>query len=128
MKKKKKSFIETVILSVAAIVAVAAAALLILFYTKPGKKFTSKVVASYLHGSVNYVSGKKKGNGGKNTSSGQSGNKAEEGQVTFEKPAEVIDEDQKEKEYYHLIQKGREIGIEKEEFLEKVKEFWEVDL
>ncbi len=32
------------------------------------------------------------------------------------------------KEYYHLIRKGREIGIEKEEFLDKILEFWEVDV
>ena len=32
------------------------------------------------------------------------------------------------KEYSNLIQKGREIGISKEEFLEKMDAFWEVDL
>ena len=43
--------------AVAAFVAVTAALLLFLFYTSAGKRLTSKVVASYLHGSVNYVSG-----------------------------------------------------------------------
>lgn len=32
------------------------------------------------------------------------------------------------KEYYNLIQKGREIGIAKEEFLRKINEFWETDV
>ena len=109
MKKKKKGIIETIILSVAAIVAVAAAVLLFLFYTKPGKKFTSKVVASYLHGSVNYVSGKKKENSSGNKEVGQKGEtEAKEEQITFEKPEEVIAEEQKEREYYHILLLGEE--------------------
>lgn len=107
MEKKKKSIIETVVLSVAAVVAVAAAALLILFYTKPGKRFTSKMVANYLHGSVNYVSGKEKGDGAKNNGTGTNGDAAD-GQVTFETPEEVLAEKQKEKEYYHILLLGEE--------------------
>ncbi len=108
MKKKKKGIIETIILSVAAIVAVAAAVLLFLFYTKPGKKFTSKVVAGYLHGSVKYVSGEKKvsNNGNKNTEQGSQGTTGEE-KVTFDKPEEVIEE-QKEREYYNILLLGEE--------------------
>jgi len=100
MDQKKKRIIETIILSAAAIVAVAAAVLLFLFYTKPGKKLTSKVVAAYLHGSVNYVSGKK----------GNSGNKemTGEGQIVFEKPEEVIAAGKKEREYYHILLLGEE--------------------
>lgn len=108
MKKKKKGIIETIILSVAAVVAVTAAVLLVLFYTTPGKKFTSKVVASYLHGSVKYVSGKEKGNGGKKNTLQENGSTAGEGTVTFEKPEEVIEEEQKEKEYYHILLLGEE--------------------
>lgn len=95
MEKKKKGRLETIILAVAAVVAVAAAALLILFYTKPGKKFTSKVVANYLHGSVKYVSGGKTETGG------------EKEEVTFEKPEEVKQEDD-EKEFYHILLLGEE--------------------
>lgn len=108
MEKKKKGIVETIILSVAAIVAVTAALLLFLFYTKPGKKFTSKVVASYLHGSVNYVSGKKKDNSGTNRSEHGNQGIAGEEQVTFEKPDEVIEEEQEEREYYHILLLGEE--------------------
>ena len=30
------------------------------------------------------------------------------------------------KEYQKLLQKGRELGIEQEDFIKKTKEFWEV--
>jgi len=107
MEKKKKGIIETIILFAATIVAVSAAILLFLFYTNPGKRFTSKVVASYLHGSVNYVSGKKKdtNSGNKNQ---QSGETTEEETITFEKPEEVIEAEQKEREYYHILLLGEE--------------------
>lgn len=109
MKKKKKGIIETIILSVAAIIAVAAAVLLFLFYTKPGKKFTSKVVASYLHGSVKYVSGeKKKGNGTNKTGDSNAGGEISEDKELFEKPDEVIEAEQKEREYYHILLLGEE--------------------
>lgn len=101
MEKKKKNIIETVVLTVAALVAVTAALLLVLFYTKPGKKFTSKVVAGYLHGSVNYVSGDKQEEG-----------KPAENKPVFEKPADadaVTDEDgDGEREYYHILLLGEE--------------------
>lgn len=109
MGKKKKGIIETIILLVAAIIAVMAAALLILLYTKPGKKFTSKVVAGYLHGSVNYVSGEKNASNGENKNAGQgTGGMAGDGQITFEKPEEVIEAEQKEREYYHILLLGEE--------------------
>ena len=95
MEEKKRGKLETVVLAVAAVIAVAAAALLVLFYTKPGKKLTSKVVANYLHGSVNYVSGEKTESGGNN------------GEVTFEKPEEIKQEDG-EKEFYHILLLGEE--------------------
>ncbi len=108
MKKKKKGIIETIILSVAAVVAVAAAALLILFYTQPGKKFTSKVVASYLHGSVKYVSGKSTGSNGNKSTGNGSGENGGEGKIVFEKPEEVIEAEKKEREYYHILLLGEE--------------------
>ena len=95
MEEKKRGKLETVVLAVAAVIAVAAAALLVLFYTKPGKKLTSKVVANYLHGSVNYVSGEKTESGGNS------------GEVTFEKPEEIKQEDG-EKEFYHILLLGEE--------------------
>lgn len=96
MEDKKRSKLETIILAVAAVIAVAAASLLFLFYTKPGKKLTSKVVASYLHGSVNYVSGNKTDTGGN-----------KEGEVVFEKPEEA-EPDTGEREYYHILLLGEE--------------------
>ena len=90
--KKKRSIIETFILAVAALVAVTAALLLFLFYTKPGKKLTSKVVANYLHGSVNYVSGTETGK--------DTGNKDE---VLFEKPEEAEPDPDEEREFYHIL-------------------------
>lgn len=108
MKKKKKGIIETVILSVAAVVAVTAAIMLFLFYTKPGKKFTSKVVAGYLHGSVNYVSGKKKENGNGNKKAEHTAEEEAEEPIIFEKPEEAVAEEEKEKEYYHILLLGEE--------------------
>jgi len=57
MGKKKRGMIGNVILVLATVVAVIAAALLFLLYTSTGRRFTSKVVAKYLHGSITYVSG-----------------------------------------------------------------------
>ncbi len=57
MEKKRKGKLETIVLVLATVVAVTAALLLFLFYTSTGRKLTSKVVAAYLHGAVNYVSG-----------------------------------------------------------------------
>ncbi len=95
--KKKKGIFETIILAVAAFVAVTAALLLFLFYTSAGKRLTSKVVASYLHGSVNYVSGKE-----------SEGNKDTNDEVLFEKPADAIPDDSKEREFYHILLLGEE--------------------
>lgn len=98
MEKKKKGKLETVILVIAAVVAVLAATVLFLAYTKAGKKLTSKVVAGYLHGSVNYVSG--------NTDN--AGNTGNENEAQFEKPTELLDDDTKEKEFYHILLLGEE--------------------
>ncbi len=95
MEEKKKSKLETVILIVATVVAVVAALLLFLFYTKPGKKFTSKVVAGYLHGSVDYVTG---------TEDKDGDGKAD----SFEKPEDVVSPDAEEREYYHVLLLGEE--------------------
>lgn len=108
MEKKKKSIIEIVILSVAAVVAVTAAVLLFLFYTQPGKKLTSKVVASYLHGSVKYVSGEKKESKGDKNSGQNTEGTPEDETVVFEKPEEVVEEQQKEREFYHILLLGEE--------------------
>jgi len=97
MEKKKKGILETIILIIATVVAVSAALLLFLFYTKAGKKFTSKVVAGYLHGSVNYVSGDEKG-----------ADKNDEGQSLFEKPDDAITDEKGEKEFYHILLLGEE--------------------
>lgn len=86
--KKKRGIIGNAILVLATVVAVAAATLLFLFYTSAGRRLTAKVVASYLHGSVTYVSEEEK------TSSG-TGN-AEES----EKAAA--------KEVYHVLMLGEE--------------------
>ena len=97
--KRKHSRLRQIILVVATVVAVAAALLLFLFYTKTGKKLTSKVVASYLHGSVNYVSEEEK-----------KGKTEEQTPVLFEKPEEVIagEEEQEEREFYHILLLGEE--------------------
>lgn len=109
MEKKKKSVIEIVILSVATVVAVTAAVLLFVFYTKPGKRLTSKVVAGYLHGSVKYVDGTKNENGGGNKRGSQNTEGAEdEGKIIFEKPEEVIAAGKKDREYYHILLLGEE--------------------
>ena len=95
--KKKRGILQTVILAVAAVVAVTSALLLFLFYTAPGKKLTSKVVASYLHGSVNYVSGDE---AGKDTQV--------PGDATFEKPDAAEPDPDKEREFYHILLLGEE--------------------
>lgn len=95
--KKKRGILQTVILAVAAVVAVTSALLLFLFYTAPGKKLTSKVVASYLHGSVNYVSGDE---AGKDTQV--------PGDATFEKPDDAELDPDKEREFYHILLLGEE--------------------
>ncbi|MBR6536592.1 MAG: LCP family protein [Lachnospiraceae bacterium] len=101
MEKKKKSLIETIVLAVAAVVAVAAALLLFVLYTKPGKKLTSKVVAGYLHNSVNFVSGQSSEKAQGNTP----GNLEE---VLFEKPEEAEPVPEKEREFYHILLLGEE--------------------
>lgn len=101
MEKKKKSLIETIVLAVAAFIAVAAALLLFVFYTKPGKKLTSKVVAGYLHESVKYVSGE---------TAEQSVEKNPEtsDEVVFEKPPEAEPDPEEEREFYHILLLGEE--------------------
>lgn len=96
MEDKRRGKVETVVLVLAAVIAVSAALILFLFYTKAGKRLTSKLVAGYLHGSVNYVSGD-------DSSSG-----TEEGKVPFEKPEEIANEETKEREYYHILLLGEE--------------------
>lgn len=109
MNKKKKGVFETIILVAATVVAVTAALALFLFYTKSGKRFTSKVVASYLHGSVNYVSNTKgNGNNGDGYEEPKTNGVISEEQITFEKPEEVTQEEQKEREYYHILLLGEE--------------------
>ncbi len=93
-KEKRKSWV----LVIATVVAVLAAALLFLFYTKTGKRLTSKVVAGYLHGVVTYVPG--------DGTSG-SGNEGDE-KVPIQKPAEVLEDEGKEKEFYHILLLGEE--------------------
>jgi LCP family protein required for cell wall assembly len=97
MNKKKKRIWETVLWTLGACIAVTAALFLVLIYTKAGKKLTSKVVASYLHGSVNYVSGTKKDEG-----------KTEQDPPLFEKPEEAGTADTGEREYYHVLLLGEE--------------------
>ncbi|MBQ9767522.1 MAG: LCP family protein [Lachnospiraceae bacterium] len=91
-KKKKRGLLGNFILVLATIVAVVAAALLFLVYTSAGRKFTAKVVASYLHGAITYVSGEDEDSPeaeGKPEDKGQS---AENGQ----------------KEVYHVLLLGEE--------------------
>ncbi len=97
MDGKKKGKLRQIILVIATVIAVAAALLLFLFYTKTGKKFTSKVVAGYLHGSVNYVSGEE-----------NNGKTEEQPPVKFEKPEEVITDEKEEREFYHILLLGEE--------------------
>ena len=98
MNKKKKGIVETVILVLAAMIAVSAALLLFLFYTKTGRRFTSKVVAGYLHGAVKYVSGGK--------SDAQETDKRTEEET--EKFDETGGEAFGEKKYYHVLFLGEE--------------------
>lgn len=98
MEKRKKGKIETFVLMVAAIVAVMAAVLLLLFYTKSGKRLTSKVVAGYLHGAVNYVSGDQSG------APEAEYNKQEEQAASGGNATE----DEEEKKYYHILLLGEE--------------------
>lgn len=95
-KKKKKKTLETLVLGAAAFVAVMTAALLFLFYTSAGKRLTSKAVAGYLHGAVNYVAGDTKPPVEKET--GNQGGKEEN-----------EEKDSKEqKELYHILLLGEE--------------------
>lgn len=98
MEKKKKGKLETFIFIVATVVAVLTATVLFFAYTKAGKKLTSKVVAGYLHGSVNYVSGNK------NSTTGTEG----DNEVQSEKPAGPLEDGTKEKEFYHVLLLGEE--------------------
>jgi len=98
MEGKRKERRKSWVLVIATVVAVLTAALLFLFYTKTGKKLTSKVVAGYLHGVVTYVPGA--GTAGK-------GNEGAE-EVPIQKPAEVLEEEGKEKEFYHILLLGEE--------------------
>lgn len=100
-KEKKKNILETIVLAVAAFVAVTAALLLFLFYSTPGKKFTSKVVASYLHGSVKYVDGES----GEKDPGANPGNSNE---VLFEKPEDAKPDPEKAREFYHILLLGEE--------------------
>ncbi|MCH5273377.1 MAG: LCP family protein [Lachnospiraceae bacterium] len=94
MEKKRKGKLETVVLVLATFVSVTSAALLFIFYTSAGRRLTSKVVAGYLHGSVNYVSGETKPpawiESDKETGKGNGG------------------EENKEKELYHILLLGEE--------------------
>lgn len=94
MTKKKRGIIESIVLVLATIVAVTAAALLFLFYTSAGRKFTSKVVAGYLHGAITYVSGG-----------------SETAPETGSMPEEIAPESEKEgdpKDVYHILLLGEE--------------------
>lgn len=101
MEKRKKSLIETIVLAVAAFVAVATALLLFVFYTKPGKKLTSKVVAGYLHASVKYVSGESSDTTTENAPETSD-------KLIFEKPEEAEEDPGKEREFYHILLLGEE--------------------
>lgn len=93
-KEKKRGIIGNFILVLATIVAIIAAVLLFLFYTSSGRRFTSKVVASYLHGSITYVSG-------------ENGNSPETEETTG--AAKNGEEDTgEEKEVYHVLLLGEE--------------------
>lgn len=98
MEGKKREKRRNWVLVVATVVAVIAAALLFLFYTKAGRRFTSKVVAGYLHGVVTYVPG---------TGAEGSDNEGDE-PPPIQKPAEVLGEEGKEKEFYHILLLGEE--------------------
>ena len=110
MKKVKRGKLHSLILITSAAVAVTAAFLLFLFYTKPGRRLTSKVAAGYIHGSVNYVSGEE--NKFENSKyatpapsqPGQTGDTAETGAET----GEVKKEEEQEREYYHILLLGEE--------------------
>lgn len=107
MGKKQKGKIESVILVLFTLIAVATALLLFFVYTKPGKRLTSKMVAGYLHGSVNYVAGNRsKGSVPKNN---PVDSKVEE-EETAEKdnPEENIPVEEKEDAYYHILFLGEE--------------------
>lgn len=98
MKAKKRSRLESVILILATLVSVSAAVLLFLFYTTTGRKFTSKVVASYLHGAINYVSTESSGTPEtkKDTESGEA------------LPENREEPEEKEKTAYHILLLGEE--------------------
>ncbi len=101
MKKKKRGRLESFVLFLATVVAVGAALILFLVYTGTGKRFTSKVVAGYLHGAVNYVAGEKK----------QPEQVKGEGENSGKSSTETADEESKdgtEKAYYHLLLLGEE--------------------
>lgn len=100
-KKKKKKKLETLALGVAAFVTVTAAALLFLLYTSAGKRLTSKAVAGYLHGAVNYVAGDiTKPPAEKETWNG-TGNQGGKEEKEEQDPKE-------QKELYHILLLGEE--------------------
>lgn len=98
MEGKKRERRKAVLLIVATVIAVTVATLLFLFYTKAGKRLTSKMVAGYLHDVVTYIPG---------GSGGQSGSEDEENVSQPQKPADA-DVDGKEKEFYHILLLGEE--------------------
>lgn len=98
MEKRKKGKLEMAVLVVAAFVAVTAALLLFLFYTRTGKRLTSKVVAGYIHGAVKYVSGNQ------NKPAGTGNGREEE----FMEPTGDGKENGEEKKYYHILLLGEE--------------------
>ena len=99
MEGKKRERRKAVLLIVATVVAVTVASLLFLFYTKAGKRLTSKVVAGYLHDVVTYIPG---GTGA------STGNEDGEELPQIQKPADVLENDGKEKEFYHILLLGEE--------------------
>lgn len=93
-KKKKRGIIESIVLITSTVIAVTAAVLLFLFYTSTGRKFTSKVVAGYLHGAITYVSGEE-------TDSSE----------IYEIPEEVLlerEEAGEQRKVYHVLLLGEE--------------------
>ncbi|MBQ8799891.1 MAG: LCP family protein [Lachnospiraceae bacterium] len=98
MEGKNRERRKAVLLIVATVLAVTVASLLFLFYTKAGKRLTSKVVAGYLHDVVTYIPG---GNGE------LMGNEEGDELSQIQKPADA-EADGKEKEFYHILLLGEE--------------------
>lgn len=102
--KRKRSRFSSVVLCLSTIVSLICATALFVLYTKPGKRLTSKVIAGYVHQSVQYVKPEQtkpeeiKVNEGAETALPE----------TEQKENTAEDENISEKEIYHILLLGEE--------------------